>query len=45
VDLIMKNKYIIIYSCIKNKHPDWSHGRIRYCTIWAMRHKRRKVNE
>ena len=31
----------IIYHNISNKHPDWSHNRIKSCTIWAMRHKRR----
>lgn len=34
-------KYIMIYSAIKNKHPNWKHGQIRYCTIYALRHPKK----
>lgn len=31
------NRYSFIYSRIRQKHPNWSHGKIKYCTIYALR--------
>ena len=30
------NRYSFIYSRIRNKHPDWPYGRIKYCTMYAL---------
>lgn len=27
------NRYALIYCRIRAKHPNWSHGQIKYCTI------------
>lgn len=37
-------KFAIVYFKIKSKHPNWSHGRIKYCTRYAIRNKGRKIN-
>jgi hypothetical protein len=31
------NRYAFIYWRIREKHPNWSHGQIKYCTIYAWR--------
>lgn len=31
------NRYAFIYGRIREKHPNWSHGQIKYCTIYAWR--------
>lgn len=31
------NKYALIYCKIRAKHPNWKHGQIRYCTVYALR--------
>lgn len=37
-----RNKvFYIVYHNISNKHPDWSPKRIKCCTIYAIRLKRR----
>lgn len=31
------NRFGYVYSLIKNRHPNWSHGQIKYCTMYALK--------
>lgn len=31
------NVFGIVYSKIKKKHPNWSHGQIVHCTAYALK--------
>lgn len=35
-------RYAMIYSNIKKKHPNWKPGQIKYCTVYALRHKKKR---
>ena len=37
----IRNRFMFVYSRIKKKHPNWSHGQIRYCTAYAIGYKRK----
>lgn len=39
------NVYAFIYSRIRAKHPNWSHGQIKYCTVYAWRRMGRRQND
>lgn len=33
------NRFNYIYRAIKKKHPTWTHGQIKYCTVYALNKK------
>lgn len=41
----MKKRFAIVYSIIRKRHPNWTHGQLSHCTAYAVGYKKgEKIN-
>ena len=38
------DRFAYVYSLIRKRHPNWSHGQLGHCTAYALKSKRYELS-